>query len=129
MHRTRFLFTVTALILLISAPLVRAQARTVNVSGKWAITLTGDHDPVKLTLQIEQKGQKLSGSVNETIPFTGEVKGNGVTIRFTRSTEDGPIDVVFEATVAAGTMKGTSKRAKRGTSRSMTSTLEGTRTK
>ena len=94
----------------VSSIAATAQAAKTDVTGKWAFaveTAAGSGTP---TMTFKQDGEKLTGHYSGQLgeaDFTGTVKGQDVSFKFTVDAQGNLLDVAYTGTVESkDTMKG-----------------------
>jgi hypothetical protein len=84
---------------------------TVNVTGRWELTITGGMGAMKFTAELNQEESSLSGKVVMQFGSSefedGIVSGNDISADFTFSMGGREIDIYLAATVEGDTMSGT----------------------
>ena len=95
-----------------------AAQQAAKVSGKWEMTWEGPQGPVTQTVNFEQDGEKLKGTITSTFQgqtresaLEGSIKGNKVSFTVKRETPRGEMVTEYSGTVEGDTMKGTMQRA------------------
>jgi hypothetical protein len=88
-----------------------AQAKGVNITGKWAFDVQTDGGGGTPTMTFKQEGEKLTGHYSGQFgerDFTGTVKGSDVKFSFTMNAQGQDIDAVYTGTIVdKDSMKGT----------------------
>lgn len=86
-------------------------APTVNLTGKWELTLDAQGQQLPLTLEFKQSGDKVTGSLSSMLGAgtidDGKVSGNKFSANGKSEVQGQPIDLNFSGTVDGDTMKGT----------------------
>lgn len=86
------------------------QAKAVDVSGKWALTVETDGGTGTPTVELKQDGEALTGTYSSQVfgeqKVTGTIKGNAITFSFTGSFDGNSVTVTYSGTADATTMKG-----------------------
>jgi hypothetical protein len=99
----RLVICVCALLLLGS--LAVAQDKAANVTGTWAVSVTGDAGNAEQTIVLKQDGSKITGTFKgprQSGPLEGTVDGNNVSFHVATRV---PLD--YKGTIDGDTMKGT----------------------
>jgi hypothetical protein len=88
-----------------------AQAKGVNITGKWLFTVETDGGGGTPTITFKQEGEKLTGKYSGQLgenDLTGTVKGSDVKFSFNASAQGQQIDAVYTGTIVdKDSMKGT----------------------
>jgi hypothetical protein len=88
----------------------RAQEKTADVAGTWAITVETAAGSGTPTLTLKQDGETLSGTYSSQVfgeqKVTGTIKGTAITFGFTGAIEGTSVTVTYTGTVDKTTMKG-----------------------
>jgi hypothetical protein len=92
-------------VLLLGCSLAVAQDKAANVSGTWAVSVTGDAGNAEQTIVLKQEGSKISGTFKgprQSGPLEGTVDGNNISFHVATRV---PLD--YKGTIDGDTMKGT----------------------
>ena len=87
-----------------------AAAQGLDLSGAWVLTVTSPNGTGERQVIFVQDGHDLTGQISSsraTGALTGSVEGDKVTFLAVVEMESGAFEIVYEATVADGEMKGT----------------------
>jgi hypothetical protein len=87
-----------------------AAAQGLDLSGAWALTVTSPNGTGERQVTFVQDGHDLSGQISSSRAagtLTGTVEGDKATFLAVVEMESGAFEIVYEATVADGEMKGT----------------------
>jgi hypothetical protein len=92
---------------------------TVNVAGKWAVTLEMGMGTATPELELKQDGAKITGTYTGrygAFPLEGSLKGRVIAFSFTMSAEGQSVTMSYAGEVAsdAQTMKGTASLGEMG---------------
>lgn len=96
----------------VRAPAVAAGAAGFGASGTWTVTVTLDGTDRAITLQLNQQGDQLRGTIQGAMgssQINNASIGSGGEFRFTASVtiETGTEEATFAGTATAGSMRGT----------------------
>jgi hypothetical protein len=92
-------------VLLLGCSVGVAQDKSANVSGTWAVSVTGDAGNAEQTIVLKQEGSKISGTFKgprQSGPLEGTVDGNNISFHVATRV---PLD--YKGTIDGDTMKGT----------------------
>ena len=93
------------------AKIKEGEKPTVNVSGKWELSVESGGGTIKLTVDFTQEESSLSGKITSpfgVFDFTGgTVVGNEIYFEMSISVGGQEMDLFFSATVEGDTMRGT----------------------
>jgi len=105
--------TVVAAAVLVALPLVTSAAReetSVNVTGKWDLTVQTSGRIGTPTVELKQDGEKVTGTYSSAVfgeqKVTGTIKGPAITFSFSASFQGNSTTVTYHGTADATTMKG-----------------------
>jgi hypothetical protein len=96
---------------------VPAGAQTLDISGRWDLTVQTPDGPRPTPLALKKDGAKIVGTIQSPrgeVPVEATLKENAVAITFTYQTNDGPLPVTMNGTVEGDSMKGTMDLGPRG---------------
>jgi hypothetical protein len=82
-----------------------AQDKSANVTGTWAVSVTGDAGNAEQTIVLKQDGSKITGTFKgprQSGPLEGTVDGNNISFHVATRV---PLD--YKGTIDGDTMKGT----------------------
>jgi hypothetical protein len=86
------------------------QDKSVDVTGKWALTVQTGAGTGSPSVELKQDGEKLTGTYSSAVfgeqKVTGTIKGSGIMFSFTASFQGNSATVTYEGTAEATTMKG-----------------------
>ena len=86
-------------------------AAPVDVSGKWAFTVTTDAGTGTPTVTLKQQGDSLTGHYSSQLlgerELKGSVKGNKVTFAFATEAQGTTFTVTYTGTIDGSAMTGT----------------------
>jgi hypothetical protein len=92
-------------VLLLGCSVGVAQDKPGNVSGTWAVSVTGDAGNAEQTIVLKQDGSKITGTFKgprQSGPLEGTVDGNNISFHVATRV---PLD--YKGTIDGDTMKGT----------------------
>jgi len=94
-------------------------AQTVNVTGKWSVTLEMSMGTATPSLELKQDGAKITGTYTGrygSFPLEGTLKGRTIAFAFTMSAEGQSAAMTYTGEVAADSlsMKGTASLGELG---------------
>jgi hypothetical protein len=92
---------------------------TVNVAGKWVVTLEMGMGTATPELELKQDGTKITGTYTGrygSFPLEGSLKGRAIAFSFTMSAEGQSVTMSYAGEVAADaqSMKGTASLGEMG---------------
>jgi hypothetical protein len=92
---------------------------TVNVAGKWIVTLEMSMGTATPDLELKQDGTKITGTYTGrygSFPLEGSLNGKVITFSFTMSAEGQSVTMTYTGEVAADalSMKGTASLGEMG---------------
>lgn len=86
------------------------QAKPVDVTGKWALTVETAGGTGTPTIVLTHDGETLTGTYSSEVfgeqKLTGTLKGDAITFGFTGSVQGNTVTVTYTGTADATTMKG-----------------------
>jgi dipeptidyl aminopeptidase/acylaminoacyl peptidase len=95
----------------IKAPVDMTAAATVDLTGKWNVTLTAGPQSIEVTLDIRQEGGNLSGTLTSMIGSGsvtgGKVSGENVQMEILLEAQGQKMPVKFEGKAGANQIEGT----------------------
>jgi hypothetical protein len=96
---------------LLAQDAAQGETQPANVAGKWQMSWQGRNGAKQATLQLQQDGSKLTGTMDGdrgSVPVTGTVNGNNVSFS-TQSQGQRGFTLVYTGTVDGDKMTGTSQ--------------------
>jgi dipeptidyl aminopeptidase/acylaminoacyl peptidase len=95
----------------IKAPVDMTAAASVDLTGKWNVTLTAGPQSIEMTLDIKQEGGNLSGSLSSMIGSGsvtgGKVSGENVQMDILLEAQGQKLPIKFEGKAGANQIEGT----------------------
>ena len=86
------------------------QDKSVDVAGKWALTVETAGGTGTPTIELTQDGEVLAGTYSSAVfgeqKLTGTIKGNVISFGFSGSVQGTTVTVTYTGTAEATTMKG-----------------------
>ena len=79
-------------------------------AGSWALSISTPNGEIEATLNLEQQGNSLSGSIDSPFgkfPLTGSINGNEVTYNYTANVQGQEAQVSARGTIEGNSMRGT----------------------
>ena len=101
--------TATFVTLLLSVSMVYSQT---NVDGEWTVYLTLPLGEAMFTMNVVQKGEKLSGymlSDSGQFELEGAVSGDRIKVQWSFPDGGTPVTVIFNGQISGNRMSGTAK--------------------
>ena len=112
---SRILAVACALALVCGIPMAAQQ--NAKVAGKWEMSWEGRNGTMTATLNFEQDGEKLKGTMTgqqgRETRLEGSVKCKEITFSVKRETPRGEFTVTYKGTVDGDNMKGTAEMGQR----------------
>jgi hypothetical protein len=106
MRISSWLFAAVVTLCVVSAPI---GAQSVDVTGKWAMTVETGQGGGNPVITFKQDGEALTGTYEGQLgstTFTGSIKGNAIRFSFNVNAQGMDIDVAYDGTTDGKTMKG-----------------------
>ena len=101
------------MLLFCSCALMRGQEaarESVNVNGKWTVSIQGQRGPRTQNMTIQQDGTKISGSIQGDRgdqELQGTVEGSNIQFTVSINTPRGIVTLEYRGTIHGDSMKGT----------------------
>jgi hypothetical protein len=111
MKRNAILMAILGVLALAFTLSVSAQ-EAAKVGGNWDLMMHGSQGAMKVTLTLQQDGNKLTGiskGPKGESPVEGKVEGNKIHFTIRRTTPNGERLLEYNGTVDGDSMKGTAK--------------------
>ncbi|MEO6808834.1 MAG: hypothetical protein ABI353_06955 [Isosphaeraceae bacterium] len=102
---------VVGLVVGLSAPEVKAADDKANATGTWKSSVERNGQTFETTLKLTQDGEKLTGTISgrngtETAIEDGQVKGDDVSFKVTRTFNDNTFVMTYKVKVSGDSLKG-----------------------
>ena len=104
-HDSKRLVIWVCALLQLGCSFASAQDKRVNVTGTWAVSVTGDAGNAEQTIVLKQDGSKITGTFKgprQSGPLEGTVDGNNISFHVATRV---PLD--YKGTIDGDAMKGT----------------------
>ena len=95
------------LFLLVTSTVYAQEAKTVDISGEWTVTLSTPRGEMSFDLTITQKGTTATAVNEEGEEFEITIEGDEVSWTTELATPAGDLEMEFEGTVVGDEMTGT----------------------
>ena len=100
------------ILLLVLVPPMKSQdtaKEAVTVTGKWTVSIQGQHGPRTQKMTLQQDGNKISGSIQGNggdQDLQGTVEGNNIHFTVSVNTPRGAMTLEYLGTIQGHSMKG-----------------------
>lgn len=94
----------------VKEPPKKAQPTTLNLTGKWRATISGPMGEMEVTLEIQQEGNSISGSISSEMGqwhiSDGVLSGNELAFTISATIMDETIELAFSGTAEKDSFEG-----------------------